>query len=125
MPDKEDKFEMCKSCYTKTLGGFTLIEYTSEQTECKIKEKYLTGNFVVIDRDVIRDIVIHNKQDVPCVSLTQDGHKIRTTIRTTFIQRHAMKQVFTLDVLKEKRAIIHSNLFEKFMSKIKRKVRYE
>lgn len=113
-PDKEDKFEMCVSCYTKTLDGFTLMEYTDKPTNCKVNDKYLTGVFVVIDRNVIKDIVVHNKSDVSYVMVLPSGKKVKKTMRTTVVQRHAMKQIFTLDVIKAQRAIISTAIFEKF-----------
>lgn len=123
-PDRKDKFEMCKSCYTKTLDGFTLIESTKKKTECKVNDEYLTGRFVVVDRNVIREIVINNKSDVPYTSIDTNGKKHKGIIRTTFLQRHAMKKVFTLDVLQEKRALIPENLFSQFVQNEIRRTRY-
>ena len=117
MPVTKDEFAMCKTCYLKTLDGFTLIEHGEEVTDLKVNDNYLTGRFVVINRDIIKDIVINNKSTVKYTSVDNLGKSSKGVINTTFIQRQTMKKFFTLEVLQQQKAIIPYKFFKDFLGK--------
>ncbi|MDR3021853.1 MAG: hypothetical protein LBU60_04180 [Clostridiales bacterium] len=101
-------YQMCLECYQAMLSGFTLIE--SDKSHLS----KTSGRFVVIDRQIIRDIVINNKSEVRYTVTLPNGKIEKRHIRTTPLQRMSMKKVFTVDVLKDNKAIISKELFAKF-----------